>query len=73
MSRPSSQRRKHGHRQRLSDTLSHVAALALILAGLLLVPHHYAAAGKSQRFAQHVYLTWRTTDTTTTMTVNYHT
>lgn len=73
MRRPSSQHRKPGHTHRLGDTLSHVAALGLVVAGLLLVPHHDAAAGKSQRFRQHVYLTWGTTDTTTTMTVNYHT
>jgi hypothetical protein len=73
MTRPSSQHQAPGHTPRLSDTLSYLAALGLVLGGLLLVPHHDAVAGKSQRFGPHVYLTWRTTDTTTTMTVNYHT
>jgi hypothetical protein len=51
---------------------THRASTAILIALLLLAPGG-AGAGKAQRFAPHVYLTWRDADTSTTMTVNYHT
>jgi hypothetical protein len=51
---------------------THRPSTAILVALLLLLPGG-ASAGKAQRFAPHVYLTWSDADTSTTMTVNYHT
>jgi hypothetical protein len=56
----------------MRDPRTHRAPATILVALLLLSPGG-VSAGKAQRFAPHVYLTWHDVDTTTTMTVNYHT
>jgi hypothetical protein len=55
-----------------APSLTYCTSSAL-LAAVLLVSPGGSSAGKAQRFAPHTYLTWRDADTSTTMTVNYHT